>query len=59
VPKRKYLIRWYLGSVAEKNLVKQTKYKAMDTPHARKFAKLRKPRLIAVITPVKSSAAAK
>jgi hypothetical protein len=53
VLKRKYLIRWYLGSVAEKNLVKQTKYIAMDTPHARKFAKLRKPRLIAVITPVK------
>jgi hypothetical protein len=51
--RRRYRIEWYRGSVAEKNLVKKTKYKAMDTAHARKFAKLRKPRLIAVITPVK------
>jgi hypothetical protein len=53
VPRQRYRIDWYLGSVKPKNLVKSTKYKAMDTPHARKFAKLRKPRLIAVITPVK------
>jgi hypothetical protein len=47
--RRKYRIEWYVG----KTRVKHTTVKAMDMPHARVFAKTRRPNLIAVITPVK------
>jgi hypothetical protein len=52
--RRRYRIDWYLGSIKPTNLVKTTKYKCQDTLQAREFAKLRRPRLVVVITPVPS-----
>jgi hypothetical protein len=57
--RRRYRIEWYRGSVRPENLVRDEKdgqtytiIRAMDQAAARKFGEMRRPGLIAVVTPV-------
>jgi len=53
--RRRYLIEWFRGKISPDTKVGQTRVRAMDTPHARKFGQMRRPGLIVQVTPAEEN----
>ncbi len=49
--RRRFRLDFYKGRVSPRTHEGHTTVRAMDTPHAREFGKMRRPGLIVIVTP--------